>query len=93
MSYRQGAGEEQVKTELRQQLQFFIDEHLQPDFVACEVSVCFSLHNEYRTSGLIWTITRDDLMNIGRPIFIEKMKCLLYRFITLHNKNLMKTRL
>ena len=32
-------GEEQVKTELRQQLQFFIDEHLQPDFVACEVSV------------------------------------------------------
>ena len=38
MSYRQGAGEEQVKAELRQQLQFFIDEHLQPDFVACEVS-------------------------------------------------------
>ena len=37
MSYRRGATDDEVKDELRQQLQFFEDEKCRPDFVACEV--------------------------------------------------------
>ena len=37
MSYMKGADRDQVKAELRDQLQFFVDAQCDIDFVACEV--------------------------------------------------------